>query len=54
MTAPSVTLVPECQECGRFWLPRDMERWCAVFSDAGPENRLVFWCQQCWEREFSG
>jgi hypothetical protein len=48
----SVVIVPECEECGERWLPGDPERWRADLIDDGPEDRLVFWCADCWECEF--
>jgi hypothetical protein len=30
----------------------DGERWQAYWIDDGPEERLVFYCETCAEREF--
>jgi hypothetical protein len=51
--SPEVAIVPVCEECGERWLPADDERWRAMFLDDGPEDVLMFWCTDCWEREFS-
>jgi hypothetical protein len=53
MNSQSVAIVPECEECGDRWLPADAERWRAEFLDDGPDDRLAFWCANCWEREFA-
>jgi hypothetical protein len=34
------------------WLPADEERWQAHWIDDGPEEKLVFYCPACAEREF--
>ncbi len=47
-----VALTPEREECGIVWLPSDAERWRAEFVDDGPDDRLGFWCSDCWELEF--
>jgi hypothetical protein len=46
-----VALIPRCEECRSLWLPADCERWRASFVDDGDEDRLVFYCADCWERE---
>ena len=44
----------ECEECRRVWLPIvDGERWQAYWIDDEPDDRLVFYCPECAEREFS-
>jgi hypothetical protein len=47
-----VALIPRCEECHAFWLPADQERWHAYWIDNGPEDRLLFYCSRCAEREF--
>jgi hypothetical protein len=48
MSAESVALIPQCDECGKAWLPADRERWEAYWVDDGPEEKLVFYCSHCW------
>jgi hypothetical protein len=31
---------------------RDGERWRAYWIDDGPEEKLLFYCPECFEREF--
>jgi hypothetical protein len=52
MNSQDVAIVPNCEECGERWLGVDVERWRAVFIDEGPDERLAFWCAECWLREF--
>ncbi|MBA3736206.1 MAG: hypothetical protein H0W90_13600 [Actinobacteria bacterium] len=52
MNYQDVALTPEREECGIVWLPSDAERWRAEFVDDGPDDRLGFWCSDCWELEF--
>jgi hypothetical protein len=40
-----------CEECRRPWLEAD-ERWHAYWIDDGPEDKLLFYCSECAEREF--
>ena len=47
-----VALIPACEECRKLWLPADEERWRAYRIDDGPEERLLFYCLDCAEREF--
>jgi RNase P subunit RPR2 len=42
----------QCKECREVWLPGDAERWQAYWIDDGPEEKLVFYCAACAEREF--
>jgi hypothetical protein len=44
-----VAPIVECEECGRFWLPADEERWRAFLDD---EDEVRFFCPVCAEREF--
>lgn len=53
MRTEQVALIPRCQECRKLWLPDDAERWQAHWIDEGPEDRLLFHCETCAEREFS-
>jgi hypothetical protein len=48
----TVTIVPACGECLRRWLPGSTDRWRAEFIDDGPDEVLLFWCSECWLREF--
>lgn len=52
MKVDPVTVSPQCEECGKMWLPTDHEHWHAYWIDDGPEDRLAFWCPDCAEREF--
>ena len=47
-----VVAMPLCKECRRVWLPADRERWQARWIDDGPDERLIFHCAACAEREF--
>jgi hypothetical protein len=47
-----VAAIPFCEECCKLWLPADAERWRAYWFDDGFEDRLVFYCAACSEREF--
>jgi len=42
-----------CEECRKPWLPVDDERWHAYWIDDGPEEKLVLYCAECAEREFT-
>ena len=46
------SLVPHCAECPAVWLPADEARWQAYWIDDGPEEKLLFYCPECSEREF--
>jgi hypothetical protein len=54
MCAESVALIPQCAECGAFWLPADEERWRAYLGgdDLDESAEVVFCCPDCAEREF--
>jgi hypothetical protein len=55
LDSPAVTklaLIPTCEECKEFWLPGDGERWRAYWIYDGDEDRLLFYCATCAEREF--
>jgi hypothetical protein len=54
VSAEPVALIPQCEECNKVWLPTDGERWEARWIDDGPEEKLVFYCPECAEREFDG
>jgi hypothetical protein len=47
-----VAVIPRCEECRELWLPGDGDRWQAYRIDDGPEERLIFYCAACAEREF--
>lgn len=49
MSAEQVATIPQCAECGEFWLPADEERWSAYLDT---DDELVFYCPECAEREF--
>ena len=51
MSAEPVQLIPRCAECKAVWMPADKERWQARWID-GPDEVLVFYCEECAEREF--
>jgi hypothetical protein len=40
-----------CEECRQVWLSK-LERWRAYWIDDGPEEKLLFYCPECAEREF--
>ena len=41
-----------CVECRRVWRFLNGERWRAYWIDDGPEEKLLFYCPACSEREF--
>ena len=41
-----------CEACRLVWLPADDGRWRAYWLDDGPEDKLLFHCPDCAEREF--
>jgi hypothetical protein len=43
---------PRCEECFQPWHADDHSRWRAFWIDDGPDERLVFYCPECAEREF--
>jgi hypothetical protein len=45
-------MIPQCEECRRVWWPVDPERWQAHWIDDGPEEKVVFYCLDCADREF--
>ena len=52
MSAEQVALIPQCDECFAVWMPADDARWQAHWIDDGPDEKLVFYCPGCAEREF--
>jgi hypothetical protein len=52
---PMVAFITTCAECGRKWLPIDVERWRAyhVGDDLDEPAELVFYCPECAERELT-
>jgi hypothetical protein len=52
MRAETVSFVPRCAECCAAWFPADEARWRAYWIDDGPEEKLLFYCPNCAEREF--
>jgi len=50
-TGRLVELIPQCDECGRFWWPLETEHWSAYLTDDEPPE-LAFFCPECSEREF--
>jgi hypothetical protein len=52
MSAEGITQIPQCIECDAIWLPADEDRWQAHWVDDGPDEKLVFYCRGCGEREF--
>jgi hypothetical protein len=54
VSAESVAQILECAECGRPWLPADVERWAAYRAEEPDEEQplLMFFCPGCAEREF--
>ena len=49
MSAERVSLIPQCEECCRVWLPHERDRGRACLDD---EDNLVFCCPDCAEGEF--
>jgi len=41
-----------CEECRLVWLPVNERRWRAYWIDDGPDEKLLFYCTECAEREF--
>ena len=41
-----------CKECRLPLLHTDHGRWRAYWIDDGPEEKLLFYCPECFEREF--
>jgi hypothetical protein len=41
-----------CVECRRVWRFPNSEGWRAFWIDDGPEEKLLFYCPGCSEREF--
>jgi hypothetical protein len=52
MSAEQVAFIPQGEECRKVWLPDDRERWEAYRIEDGPDDRLLFYCAECAEREF--
>jgi hypothetical protein len=53
VSAEQVALIPRCVECGDAWLPANRDRWQARrIDEGGPDEVLLFHCQDCAEREF--
>lgn len=52
VSAEPVALIPQCEECNKVWLPTEGETWQAHWIDDGPDEKLVFYCWECAEREF--
>jgi hypothetical protein len=48
MSRERVTLIPQCAECRRIWLPEDEDRWQAYLTDDEPPE-VVFYCPSCAE-----
>jgi hypothetical protein len=49
MTAESGGQILRCEECGRVWLPSDVDNWRAYRSC---DDELVVYCPACAKREF--
>jgi hypothetical protein len=47
-----VAAIPLCEECRRVWLPDDQDRWQAHWIHDSPNERLLFYCRECADREF--
>jgi hypothetical protein len=52
MSAEQVGVIPLCEECRKIWRPGDHERRQAHWIDDGPDEKLVFFCPSCADREF--
>jgi hypothetical protein len=52
VSAEQVAVIPQCEQCRKLWFPGDGDRWQAHWIDDGPEERLLFYCSGCAEREF--
>jgi hypothetical protein len=53
MSAQKVTLIPQCEECRALGLAGDPRRWRCYVVDDGPDDKSLFYCRDCAEREFS-
>jgi hypothetical protein len=53
VTTERVALLPACEECRRVWLPGDRDRWRAYWIDDGEEDKLLFYCPTCAQRELA-
>jgi len=40
-----------CEKCWRVWLWDSDERWRAYLVHDGPDEKLLFYCPDCAERE---
>jgi hypothetical protein len=49
VSAKQVAVIPQCAECGDFWLPDDVDRWRAYLDT---DDEVVIFCPECAEREF--
>jgi hypothetical protein len=49
VSAEQVSLIPQCEECRRVWLPADEDRGKAYLDT---DDELVFYCPEFAEREF--
>jgi hypothetical protein len=52
VTKEKGALIPYCEECRELWLPGDRDRWHAYWIDDGEEDKLLFYCPECADREF--
>ena len=52
MSAEHVAVIPQCEQCAQLWLADDPERWRCYVVDDGPDDKLLFYCCECTEREF--
>jgi hypothetical protein len=46
---PQLVVIPNCAECGEWWLPADEDRW-RLYLDC--DGDLVWFCSECAAREF--
>jgi hypothetical protein len=53
VSAEQVAIISQCEECRRIWLSTDREQWKTHWIDDCHEEKLVFYCPECAEREFS-
>jgi hypothetical protein len=52
VSAEYVAVSLDARSVGGYGCRADRERWQAHWIDDGPEEKLVFYCPECAEREF--
>jgi hypothetical protein len=49
MSAEQIAMITRCIACLDVWPPTDEDRWRAYLDT---DDKLVFYCSECAEREF--